>query len=70
MKLTNNKRLININPERKRPKLSEVENLLCNNKKIKKITNWKPKTNLKKGLKKTLEWFKKNKTYHYNQYII
>ena len=70
MKLTNNKKLININSKRKRPKLSEVENLQCNNKKIKKITNWKPETSLKKGLKKTLEWFKKNQNFQSNQYII
>ena len=48
MKLTNNKKFIKINSKRKRPKLSEVENLQCNNKKIKKITNWKPKIKLKK----------------------
>ena len=70
MKLTDSKKLVKINSVRKRPKLSEVENLQCNNKKIKKITNWKPKINLKKGLKKTLEWFKKNKNFHSNQYII
>ena len=70
MKLTKNKKLINVNSKRKRPKLSEVENLQCNNKKIKKITNWKPKTSLKKGLKRTLEWFQKNQNSHSNQYII
>ena len=65
MKLTNKKKLIKINSKRKRPKLSEVENLQCNNKKIKKITNWKPKTNLKDGLKKTLEWIKKKSKFFY-----
>ena len=70
MKLTNKKRLIKINSKRKRPKLSEVDNLQCNNEKIKKITNWKPKTNLKEGLKKTLEWIKKNQNFYNNQYII
>ena len=70
MKLINNKKFIKINSKRKRPKLSEVENLQCNNKKIKKITNWKPKIKLKKGLKKTLEWFKNNKNFHSDQYII
>lgn len=29
--------------------------------KIKKVLNWKPKTSLQEGLKKTIEWFKKNK---------
>ena len=38
---------------RKRPKKSEVENLKCNNSKIKKFTNWKSKTKLDSGLKKT-----------------
>ncbi len=54
-----------INPEAKiisdekriRPKNSEVERLLGSNKKIKALTNWRPKYSLKKGLQETIEWF-------------
>ena len=37
---------------KKRPKSSEVDNLKCDNKKLKKNTNWKPKVSLEQGLKK------------------
>ena len=45
---------------RLRPKNSEVERLLGDNTKIKKLTNWKSKTSLDEGLEKTIYWFKKN----------
>ena len=45
---------------RLRPKNSEVERLLGDNTKIKKLTNWKSKTSLDEGLVKTIYWFKKN----------
>ena len=56
-----------INPEayvisdeqRIRPEKSEVERLFGSNKKIKELTDWIPKYNLKTGLKETIEWFKK-----------
>jgi len=60
-------KLINmINPEAKiiadkerfRPKKSEVERLLGDNTKIKKLTNWKQRFSLDEGLKITIEWFK------------
>lgn len=44
--------------ERIRPEKSEVERLLGSNKKIMKLTQWKPKYNLDEGLKETIEWFK------------
>ncbi len=44
--------------ERLRPEKSEVERLLGDNTKIKKLTNWKPKYSLEEGLKITIEWFK------------
>lgn len=47
--------------ERKRPAKSEVERLIADNAKAKQILNWAPKYSLEKGLKKTIEWFKKNK---------
>lgn len=43
---------------RVRPDESEVERLMCDNTKLIKHTEWKPKYNLKLGLEKTIEWFK------------
>ncbi len=48
------------NKERMRPASSEVERLRCDNSRILKTTNWKPKYNLKKGLRETIEWVRKN----------
>ena len=44
--------------KRLRPKLSEVERLRCNNKKILKYSAGKPKYNLDKGLLKLIDWMK------------
>lgn len=46
---------------RYRPDKSEVERLWCDNSKILKYTSWRPQYNLKKGLTKTIAWFRKNK---------
>ena len=53
IKITTNKNLL-------RPKKSEVFRLLCDNRKFFLTTNFKPKFNLKKGLIKTIEWYKDN----------
>ena len=45
---------------RTRPKRSEVNRLLCDNRLILKKTNWKPIYDLDKGIKETVEWFKDN----------
>jgi len=34
---------------------------VCDNSKILKQTNWKPKINIEEGLVKTINWFKENK---------
>ncbi len=47
--------------QRRRPAKSEVERLWADNKKAKRILNWKPEYPLQKGLKKTIDWFKLNK---------
>lgn len=52
---------INSAQERKRPAKSEVERLMADNAKAKRILNWAPKYSLEKGLKKTIAWFKENK---------
>ena len=43
--------------ERIRPDKSEVNRLLAETSKIQKLCNYKPQTNLKDGLKQTIEWF-------------
>jgi NAD dependent epimerase/dehydratase len=52
--------LVTSDQERIRPDNSEVERLMCNNKKIKENTAWKPAYTLEKGLKETILWFKEN----------
>ncbi len=45
---------------RLRPEKSEVDRLLGSNKKIMQLTDWKPKYDLKAGLKETISWLKDN----------
>lgn len=49
--------------ERLRPKNSEVERLLGDNKKIMELTNWKPNYTLTEGINETIQWIKKNLDY-------
>jgi nucleoside-diphosphate-sugar epimerase len=44
--------------ERVRPEKSEVERLLGCNKKIRELTGWAPKFDLKQGLADTIAWFR------------
>lgn len=46
--------------QRVRPSKSEVERLLCDNRKIKQLTNWETKHSLEKGLKQTINWIDEN----------
>ena len=46
--------------ERLRPKNSEVDRLVCNNKKLLNHTKWKPQYDFGEGLLETIDWFKKN----------
>ncbi len=47
-----------VEERRKRPEDSEVERLLGSNKKINKLTGWRPDYDLEKGLEETISWFK------------
>ncbi len=58
-KMLKKKSEIVIESKRRRPKKSEVNLLLGSNKKIKNKIKWKPKTNFKAGLEKTIKWFQK-----------
>ena len=64
-KILNTKVEVNLDQKRLRPKKSEVNQLLSNNKKAQKILKWRPSLSGKKGfengLKKTIEWSIKNK---------
>ncbi len=74
--------LINkINPETKiiidkkrlRPKKSEVDELIGDNKKLMKLTSWKPIYNFNDGIDETIDWFsdtKNQKKYKSNKYTI
>ena len=44
--------------QRVRPKKSEVERLMCDNSKAKKLLGWEPRMSLNEGLKRTIDWFK------------
>ena len=46
--------------QRIRPKNSEVERLLCDASKAKRLTGWEPKYSLEEGLRLTIEWIKEN----------
>jgi len=68
---------IEIEKQRLRPTMSEVRRLWADNTKAKNIVNWEPyyagKNGLRKGLKKTIEWFMKPqnlKNYKINLYNI
>ena len=70
MKILNVNYKIKSSKSKKRPKKSEVDNLKCDNSKIIRMTNWSSKINLDHGLKKTIEWYKKNKKFfNNNQYL-
>mgnify|MGYP001268186297 FL=1 len=46
--------------QRIRPKGSEVNRLLCDNKKLLKSTNWRPKVKLKDGIISVYDWMTKS----------
>lgn len=45
---------------RLRPPKSEVERLVCDNSKAKRLLGWTPSTTLEDGLRRTIEWFRSN----------
>lgn len=57
MTVTGRKATIVESKERHRPVNSEVERLLADNRLIRKITSWKPKVPLEKGIELTAQWF-------------
>ena len=57
----NSKANIKKEPQRTRSSKSEVVRLVCDNSKILKNTEWKPKVKIEKGLDMTINWFRKFK---------
>ena len=49
-----------VDQQRIRPEKSEVTRLWCDNQKIIKLTGFKPSYDIARGLKETIEWFKKS----------
>lgn len=58
LKLANKKSKIIYDKKRKRP--FDVNKLVCDNSKAKKILKWKPTISLEEGLKRTLDWARAN----------
>jgi dTDP-glucose 4,6-dehydratase len=56
IRLSKRKITIRYDEDRERP--YDVNKLVCNNNKAKKILGWQPKVSLEDGLKKTLDWSK------------
>ena len=56
--LMNEKISFKTEEKRIRPKNSEVERLICDNKNLINNTNWSPKYTLKKGIKEVIKWMK------------
>jgi len=58
-KILNKKAIIKTDKNRLRP--HDVQKLLCDNKKAKKLLKWKPEVSFEKGLEMTVDWMKSNK---------
>jgi len=56
LKLLNSKCQIVGDEQRVRPEKSEVERLLCNSDKARKLTGWESKVTLEEGLRRTIDW--------------
>ena len=61
--ITGSQPKITLDQKRVRPENSEVNRLLADNSKLLALTDWRPKTNFKKGLSYTVEWIEKNMSY-------
>ena len=56
---------------RTRPQKSEVQRLISDISKAKKLLGWEPKYSLEEGLKETIDWVRKNiKNYKTNMYVV
>ena len=51
---------VTTDPRRLRPSSSEVERLLCDNRRIREWAGWEPQVPLEEGLRRTAEWVRDN----------
>ena len=55
---------------RVRPEKSEVDRLMCDNSKARKLLGWEPRISLKEGLERTIDWFKSHVGEYRTNYAI
>jgi len=55
-------------PQRIRPAKSEVERLLSNPNRMKRLTGWEAKTSLTEGLEKTIQWLSERRDFYKNNF--
>jgi NAD dependent epimerase/dehydratase len=55
---------------RVRPEKSEVERLMCDNSKARKLLEWEPRISLKEGLIRTIDWFKSHSSEYRTTYSV
>ncbi|MBI1911094.1 MAG: SDR family NAD(P)-dependent oxidoreductase [Deltaproteobacteria bacterium] len=60
IKLINPEAKVIAEAQRLRPEKSEVERLLGNSEKLRRLTGWAPRYSLDEGLLRTIEWFRKS----------
>jgi NAD dependent epimerase/dehydratase len=71
LSIMNIRRIIDQDETRLRPAKSEVLKLICDNRKARELTGWQSSCTMEMGLKKTIEFVKKNlEKYRPNQYMI
>lgn len=70
MKLLGREVTIKTDAKRVRPKLSEVERLVCDYSKAETLTGWRPRNSLEEGLRETIEWFRNRLDYYKDVYNI
>lgn len=63
IKLSGKEVEIQCDEQRIRPKDSEVNRLLCDNRRILELTDWKPNYTIDEGLKETINWIEDNMKY-------
>ena len=56
--------------ERVRPEKSEVDRLMCDNSKARKLLGWEPRIDLTDGLRRTIDWFKSHVGEYRTSYAI
>jgi dTDP-glucose 4,6-dehydratase len=59
-----------IDDERVRPEKSEVDRLMCDNFKARKLLGWEPRIDLTDGLRRTIDWFKSHVGEYRTSYAI